>query len=416
MSGTTTTDFNNGHEALNPSDSEVTPNTAPEIPPVSSYSRSGQSQFSSASSSTPPEKSRATDSPNLNKPIPPKPAARTDSSETFETFEGVSLEDPTWKVLPAALKEYGINNDHWENYVIFISYDSTGERIERCLSYDEKPLLIFQKFKDAKKNPVFMLKHIKDIRSPIAVAQQKHAARKASSIPLTSMSTAVTKSNSGREALKPSESEVTPNTAPEMPPVSSDSLVSYAVAVYPWMAEQEDEFDVDVNDMFIIRSRARGWWVVQRDPTGSGILDTDLDEQKWVPAGCLLATNVPVASAIATAAKSSSSGSSSGNSPPKTSVSTMPILPLSIISTSFLGIVLTDYKKKGEGELDLLKDEALRVYKRYNHWAYVVTKEGGDRGWVPCWLIGKVATGPATPSTSVPPPLTSSIMDDSSQV
>lgn len=57
-----------------------------------------------------------------------------------------------------------------------------GNRIERCLSYDEKPLLLFQKLKDAKKNPVFMLKHIKDIRSPIAVAQQKLAARKAGSI------------------------------------------------------------------------------------------------------------------------------------------------------------------------------------------------------------------------------------------
>jgi len=44
-----------------------------------------------------------------------------------------------------------------------------GNRTERCLSYDEKPLLLFQKLKDASKNPVFMLKHIKDIRSPIAV-------------------------------------------------------------------------------------------------------------------------------------------------------------------------------------------------------------------------------------------------------
>src|ERR1700761_4470304 len=49
--------------------------------------------------------------------------------------------------------------------------------IDRCLSYDEKPLLLFQKLKDAKKNPVFMLKHIKDIRSPIAQAQQKQQAR-----------------------------------------------------------------------------------------------------------------------------------------------------------------------------------------------------------------------------------------------
>ncbi|KAJ7872388.1 hypothetical protein B0H13DRAFT_2553738, partial [Mycena leptocephala] len=365
-----------------PSDSEVTPNTAPEIPPISSYSQSSQSQFSSVSSSTPPEKSRATDSPNLsNTPVPPKTATRMDSSETLESFQGASLEDPTWKVLPAALKEYRINNDHWENYVMFMCYDSTGNRMERCLSYDEKPLVLFQKFKDAKKNPAFMLKHIKDIRSPIAVAHQKHAARKASSIPLTSMTmsgTAITNSNNGGEASKSSDSEVT---------------VSYAVAIYPWMAEQEDEFDVVVDDTFIILTRARGWWVVQRDPTGLGILETGIDKQGWVPAGCLLETNVPVAFAIATAAKSGSSGSASGDSPPETPVTKLPILPLSIISTSFLGIVLIDYKKKEEEELDLMKDEALRVFKRYNHWLYA----SGDRGWVPSWLIGKVATGPATP-------------------
>ena len=30
-----------------------------------------------------------------------------------------------------------------------------------------------------------------------------------------------------------------------------------------------------------------------------------------------------------------------------------------------------DYTKKGEEELDLVKDDALRVFKRYNHWSYV---------------------------------------------
>jgi hypothetical protein len=48
-----------------------------------------------------------------------------------------------------------------------------------------------------------------------------------------------------------------------------------------------------------------------------------------------------------------------------------PILPLSIISTSFPGIALMDYKKKGDEELNLVKDDALRVFKRYNHWSYV---------------------------------------------
>jgi bZIP factor len=90
--------------------------------------------------------------------------------------------------------------------------------MERCLSYDEKPLLLFQNFKEAKKNPAFMIRHIKDVRSPIVIAQQKHAVRKASSIPLTNM----TMSDNEREGLKPSDSEVTPNTAPEMPPILCD--------------------------------------------------------------------------------------------------------------------------------------------------------------------------------------------------
>ena len=109
--------------------------------------------------------------------------------------------------------------------------------------------------------------------------------------------------------------------------------------------------------------------MVQRDPTGSGIVDTDIVKQGWVPAGCLLETNVPVASAIAeaTAAKNGSSSDSS----PDTLISKTPILPLSIISTSFPGIALMDYSKKGDEELDLVKDDALRVFKRYNHWSYV---------------------------------------------
>ncbi|KAJ7065199.1 hypothetical protein C8F01DRAFT_1124661 [Mycena amicta] len=438
-----------------------------------------------STSTTPPEKSRQpTDSPNLGStPTAPK-TARTDSSETLmsKSFK-VSLEDPTWKVLPAALKKYRINNDNWENYAMFICYGSTGNRIERCLSYDEKPLLLFQKLKDAKKNPVFMLKHIKDIRSPIAVAQQKHAARKASSVmtngstntsatlghnvktpststrqlhrppklevdlaasagpgiataispapgwpemgmlspsvergasgddPLSSTHLLVASANPTHETLKRGDSNE--STHREMPSVSASGL-SYAVAIYPYMAEQEDEFDVVVGDTFIILSRARGWWVVQRDPTGSGIVDTDVAKQGWVPAGCLLETNVPVASAIAEATAAAKANGAGSASPPESPISAKtPILPLSIISTSFPGIALMDYKKKGDEELDLVKDDALRVFKRYNHWSYAVKEEGGDRGWVPSWFIGKVSTGPATPSAGMPP--LTAIADENSQ-
>ncbi|KAG9312913.1 hypothetical protein JVU11DRAFT_6346 [Chiua virens] len=406
----------------------------------------------------------------------PPPSARTNRQETSDNLKSfkVSLEDPTWKVLPAALKKYKINNDNWQNYAMFICYGSPGNRIERCLSYDEKPLLLFQKLKDAKKNPVFMLKHIKDIRSPIAVAQQKHALRKASissehtnsnastpnatpphpnkpvaagqgkaiarppklevsdlsapAPPLTGtiaqsgwpevMSPVVeNKTGEERDSVRESATLVNPSTSDltksrltilsgssdaestrrEMPPSMG---VSYAVAIYPYMAEQEDEFDVVVGDTFVILSRARGWWVVQRDPTGSGVVDTDTSKQGWVPAGCLLETNVPVASAIAEAtAAAKASGS------PDVSENKTPILPLSIISTSFPGIALMDYEKKGDEELNLAKDDALRVFKRYNHWSYAVKEEGGDRGWVPSWFIGKVPTpgAPPTPSTSAAP-------------
>jgi hypothetical protein len=141
--------------------------------------------------------------------------------------------------------------------------------------------------------------------------------------------------------------------------------------------------------------------VVQRDPTGSGVVDTDTSKQGWVPAGCLLETNVPVASAIAEATAAKTSGSFE---PPLAADSKTPILPLSIISTSFPGIALMDYKKKGEEELNLVKDDTLRVFKKYNHWSYVryslpsmtccnsvfmqaVKEDGGDRGWVPVRLF-----------------------------
>lgn len=123
-------------------------------------------------------------------------------------------------------------------------------------------------------------------------------------------------------------------------------------------------------DTFVIISRARGWWVVQRDPTGSGIVDSDTSKQGWVPAGCLLETKIPVAVAIAEA-----HAISPGSRPPTPdSTHKTPILPLNIVSTSFPGYALMDYKKKGEEELDLLKDDSLRVFKRYNHWSYVSPK------------------------------------------
>ena len=107
-----------------------------------------------------------------------------------------------------------------------------------------------------------MLKHIKDIRSPIAVAQQKHAARQASVI---SHETVVTQghqrtASTSRNAHRPPKLEGQSLATPISSGGSSlhsgwsegnatltgDQGVSYAVAIYPYMAEQDDEFDVVV--------------------------------------------------------------------------------------------------------------------------------------------------------------------------
>jgi len=53
-------------------------------------------------------------------PTPPRPS-KQESSDNLKSFK-VSLEDPAWKVLPAALRKYKINNDDWQNYAMFICY------------------------------------------------------------------------------------------------------------------------------------------------------------------------------------------------------------------------------------------------------------------------------------------------------
>ncbi len=176
--------------------------------------------------------------------------------------------------------------------------------------------------------------------------------------------------------------------------------------------------------MFIVLRRAKGWWQVQKDPNGTGVLDSNA-RKGWVPAGCLLETNAPPSTAIAEASSQQpTSPSFTSLMSPATTVQPMsdaPILPTSIISTSYPGIALMDWAPQGDHELELAKDDVLRVFKRYNHWSYVsshsfdipflsltplqVVKGTGRRGWVPSWLIGKISSSgtnhPNTPATAM---------------
>lgn len=76
------------------------------------------------------------------------------SVEIFKSFR-VSMDDPTYKVLPAALKKYNINAP-WEQYALYIVYGDN----ERCLEMDEKPLVLFKVLDKEGKKPMFMLRKI----------------------------------------------------------------------------------------------------------------------------------------------------------------------------------------------------------------------------------------------------------------
>lgn len=95
-----------------------------------------------------------------------------------------------------------------------------------------------------------------------------------------------------------------------------------------------------------------------------------------MPAGCLLETSVPPSTAITEAsviasAQPLSPSAQSLASPTRDTLSDAPILPSNIVSTSYPGVALMDWLPQDDHELDLVKDDMLRVFKRYNHWSYV---------------------------------------------
>lgn len=62
------------------------------------------------------------------------PSSISASTDNLKSFK-VSLDDPAWKVLPAALKKYKINNDDWQNYAMFICYGQTGKKEDAILRW-----------------------------------------------------------------------------------------------------------------------------------------------------------------------------------------------------------------------------------------------------------------------------------------
>jgi protein STE50 len=87
---------------------------------------------------------------------PPGSAGSAPTVEIFKSFR-VSMDDPCYKVLPAALKKYQINAD-WRQYALYIVY---GDQ-ERCLDLQERPLILFKQLDREGKKPMFMLRRHQD--------------------------------------------------------------------------------------------------------------------------------------------------------------------------------------------------------------------------------------------------------------
>ncbi|KAK0567085.1 hypothetical protein OC844_000423 [Tilletia horrida] len=561
----------------------------------------------------------------------------SDPENTYRSFR-VTLDDPCYRVLPAALKKYKINDD-WKKYALIICHGNT----ERCVTYEEKPLLLFQKLKESKQNPIFMLRHIRDVKNPIALAKAKAEARKhtttgppvvkvpikdlgaagaaaaasasgpsasqstsalsaetdkttstspknnkvaqtvarfeqgasassprpstapanaasggdaagdaqegkdgaapsgdslgagshPSSAPANSSNAAFTPTSSTTKTGAPSSSKsavsghtfvplgspewavamavralknghdpekpvltgaatrlqasTTPTTAasssssstalktvsssstqsqsgvsPGAAPESGAASRKFAIAIYPYPSERDDEFDVELGDTFVVLSKIHGWWAVERDPKADGegdgqYVEVDAPERDgrsgsggkrrikvvrtgWVPAGCLLEMSEPLAVAVPTlkekleeagsaaaegekraagvvaaagesAANDVAAGegktsegadaSGGGLAQPQPQMATFPIPPALITSPSTPGVMLMDYASPPEDRLSLKKNDRLRVFKRYSHWSYCVQEGGSNgRGWVPSWYIGKASASSATSSSS----------------
>jgi hypothetical protein len=110
----------------------------------------GYQQSTYSRDSKPPAPSRRAQTPALDTPSGSSGGGA--SVEIFKSFR-VSMEDPCYKVLPAALKKYNINAP-WEQYALYIVY---GDK-ERCLGMDEKPLILFKQLDKEGKKPMFMLR------------------------------------------------------------------------------------------------------------------------------------------------------------------------------------------------------------------------------------------------------------------
>ena len=144
---------------------KITPGYKDGIPPSRDQTSSAPpgSQNVNGSSAQPSSAAGGISAPNSSSSATHRDGASSnkDSSgteapqiEIFKSFK-VTLEDPCWKVLPAALNKYNIHAD-WRQYALYIVY---GDQ-ERSVGLEEKPLALFKELDREGKKPMFMLRKL----------------------------------------------------------------------------------------------------------------------------------------------------------------------------------------------------------------------------------------------------------------
>ncbi|KAL9625390.1 MAG: hypothetical protein Q9160_000453 [Pyrenula sp. 1 TL-2023] len=102
----------------------------------------------------------ATEGHSIAEPEPSNENSPKEEGEIFKSLR-VNPTDPCCNVLPQALRRYNIEADRWREYELYI----VASDLERVVSLEEKPLLLFREYDRDGKKPVFMVR--KRTQSPL---------------------------------------------------------------------------------------------------------------------------------------------------------------------------------------------------------------------------------------------------------
>lgn len=357
-----------------------------------------------------------------------------------------SIDEPCASLLALSLRRHGIIDDYTV-YVLFVVFGET----ERSISYDERPLLLYRRLRESGQIPHFMLRHISEVRPPTEVAESKLRLRRTERHAMKPETMRLRATLIDMDAQSPNDQRVFSvshwlsypsfsgylgeealRRAKIMGPgaqLSNAQSISYAVAVYPYESDREDEYDVATGDTFVVLSKSKGWWTVRRDSVADGRGDVYMPQLRpstdpvpvqghlpfteiwtgWVPAGCLLELHRPLAECLHGAGSLSPATSIALNTQTRGLISptarlragliNVPI-PLSIIaSQGSTGTMLLDYETR-DGNLHVRQGEHVHIFKRYHHWSYCVLEHSYKRGWLPSWFISRRGHGSVPGSQS----------------